>query len=223
MIGFFGDSFSKDSYYNQPGWPTLLANKVGMKFDNYAEHGTSIWYSYKKFLKYYKKYSHIVFTYSFMHRWHSLPDHLKQFHWVISENEFNFSSMSMDPVTKGEIKELIKTHKILFDEQLDQFIYQNVYNHVNNICRENNIKLINVHPFEDDKDNLMIELSNQIGISVIGLNQISREEGVDRHLLLNGDFRPCHLNADNNKIVADILSKSFDKNGILNLYERHDI
>jgi hypothetical protein len=61
-IGIYGDSFG---YYYPEGkqyhWSTILENKLNCNIENYARYGTSLFYSYQKFLETYTKYDLIIF------------------------------------------------------------------------------------------------------------------------------------------------------------------
>lgn len=78
MLGVFGDSYGVPNYFfRETSWPAILSNYLNLKCENHAGTGTSIFWSYKKFLQHYKKYKVIVFVYSGVNRWLSLPEHLK--------------------------------------------------------------------------------------------------------------------------------------------------
>lgn len=65
-IGIFGDSFT-----NSPGcpsmayhWSELLANKLDGELDNYGEPGSSVYFSYKRFLENHSKHDLCIFLVS---------------------------------------------------------------------------------------------------------------------------------------------------------------
>ena len=214
MLGIFGDSYAVHSNFFG-GWPCDLSKLLNCEFDSHAENGTSIWYSYKKFLQHYKKYSTIVFVYSNPHRWHTLPDYLTNFQWVISEDILSTVDLPIPSDAKQELIDLIKFHRLIFDEELNNFLYQKVFDDVNLICRENNIKLINLHPFISNAQDVKINLNKAHGSSIIGIYNVSAKEydlfrivPYITKLIENGDMRACHLSVDNNKVLANIINES---------------
>lgn len=69
-LGIYGDSFgapskSGDFLSQQKGmqyhWSTLLTNEFNCKFSNYSKSGSSVYYSYKKFLETYQNHDVIIF------------------------------------------------------------------------------------------------------------------------------------------------------------------
>ena len=62
-IAIFGDSFSDPTWCKRTdykAWPELLGEKYSI--DNYSHSGSSMWWSYKKFLDNQSKYDKIIFT-----------------------------------------------------------------------------------------------------------------------------------------------------------------
>ena len=120
-LGVFGDSFAQPSI-KYGGWPNDLSQMVNLPLDNFANAGTSLWYSYKLFLENYKNYSHIVFTYTNPHRWASLPDDLVKWAWLVHPESFEFALAVPESVRK-QMRTLLGVHKLLFDPDLDIFLY----------------------------------------------------------------------------------------------------
>ena len=63
MIGVYGDSFADinprdliNPELHRVPWPLVLADILGKEMKPHAQAATSIWWSYKKFLKTYKNY-----------------------------------------------------------------------------------------------------------------------------------------------------------------------
>lgn len=65
-IGIYGDSFASPSYPEHKGfsfhWCNTLANKLNGSITNFAETGSSIFQSYKKFLSTYNDYDLCIFV-----------------------------------------------------------------------------------------------------------------------------------------------------------------
>jgi hypothetical protein len=139
-----------------------------------------------------------------------------------------------DTSLKKYVDILLKAHPILYSEELQLFTYQNIFNSVNKLCKENNIKLINLMPFEhnyrsrgNQANNLDIDISDAIGPCLTGLCDVSHNEAIDEHGVFHLDMfkglphdnRASHLGTENNKILASIISEIFNLNqlGIIEL------
>ena len=66
-IAIFGCSFSEENHGFH--WSNLLRNKLLAEVDNYAESGSSVYYSYKKFIEVYKNYDLNIFQVSHPNRY----------------------------------------------------------------------------------------------------------------------------------------------------------
>lgn len=227
-LGVFGDSFADSKEQPFPGitlscWQILLSKKLNMNLENYAYSGTSLWYSYKKFLENYKDKTHIAFIYTEYNRWPSLPEELKRFSSIYSQEKLDmFPTIKQDKHNYDIMQQLVKVHPYIFDEQYNMFVYQQIFNSINQICRENNIKLINIFPFCNENPN--IDITNTHGSCITGLVEISyseiRENGYGskcRHdrlefFEINGDYRANHLNSANNMLLSDVIFEEINNN-----------
>lgn len=238
-LGIFGDSFADDNEnilqgVKRTSWLVELSRKLDLKLENHGYPGTSLWYSYKKFLENYKDKTNIVFVYTEHNRWPSLDGTLKRFGSIYSQEMLDrFPDISKDEY--DILQQMVNVHKYIFEEEFNIFVFQQIFNNVNAICKENNIKLVNVFPFVDD--DFPIDVSNSYGSCLTGLTTISQNELKDvkyvmtygimkfkhpklKFLSDNVDYRANHLSSVNNTILADIILNQFDKNEVLNLY--HD-
>ena len=228
-LGLFGDSFGCGFQETDPpylvSWPDLIAKHLNLKLYNYSYPGTSIWYSYKLFLETYKKFSTIVFIYSEVSRWHSLPDDLKRFSSIYSNEKLKmFPKKSIDGNSYNIMEKLVDIHKYVFDDQLNNFVAQQVFDNVNRICKENNITLINVFPFVSNND-AYISFDNRTGSCLLNINEVSQHETYikdmidpiknpaivrNQHInfIIEGpDYRQNHINPNNNVTFADIIKE----------------
>ncbi len=221
-LGIFGDSFAdinpKDRIDIPAGrmpWPIALKMLLGKKTLYAGNAATSSWFSYKNFLNAYKTIDTAVFCYSNNHRWHNInPDSgIAPIYNIISPDQLSF----VHPDFKSIAKKLVDVHPYLFDPQLDLFISQHIFNSVNDICREQNIKLVNILSFEEVQgEPLTIDISNNAGTVLTNLSDISGNE--DKHFIANSkelelykedlfvfDKRFCHLNPHNNTVLSHII------------------
>lgn len=240
MIGIFGDSFASGEHEPDPsrhGWPRFFAQLLNEQFVNEAQPSTSIWWSYERFLKNHKKYDKIVFTYSHYSRWSYLPEHLAKLSLIRPRGIRNSPGIDShhDESLKKYVDILLKAHPILYSDELQLFTYQNIFNSVNKLCRENNIKLVNLMPFEHNSmgtskfREMYINTSNATGTCLTNLVDISRNEAIDKHNVFHHDLfmgapvdkRASHISLENNKVLASIITETFysDKIEVKNLCE----
>jgi len=224
-LGIFGDSFADPIDFNASdnfAWPVLLSKEYNFsKKDCYARKGTSHWWSHEQFLKNYKKYDTIIFVHTSAMRWPYLPDDETGRHWMVGE--FGEIEGLVSPL----LRQINPHYMNIFSEKLLNFISQNIYRSVNEICRDHGIQLINVMPFETE------HAVEDFGYPVLtGLTKISLDERVVMHgtrytiveaLEMVGDIREysryCHLNKTNNltlfKLVNDLINNK--KTGVIDL------
>lgn len=226
MIGVFGDSFADSNpseLFNEEQeilpWPLLLGKIANDKVISYASSGTSIWYSYKKFIASYKKFDRIVFCYSEPSRWPNINE-------MFSPN-FNLHHVRIPINAKfvpDELKDtaniLINAYPILHDLELDKFLFKSIFDSVNKICTDNNIQLVNILSFEGSNNRLNIDIFNTensllINLARVSINELLRknhneeENEIHRRITEEPDRRFCHLSPHNNKVLANIVYENF--------------
>jgi hypothetical protein len=211
MIGYFGDSFIDVASRTEPSWPLMVSDLLNDKGDYYGKSGTSHWYSYELFLKNYKKYDTIIFCHTAHSRWPHLPEHETGHHWKIGYPGV---------IVNDFMKKINEVYHDIFSDELLTFICGNIYRNVNQICKQNNIYLINILPFEVTY-NLDTEFVNIFNINIVSRNEVMEYHGKQfgtsdwLHTYPNVDPRCCHLNDRNNAIFSEILS-DLTKNKVMN-------
>jgi hypothetical protein len=209
QLGVFGDSFaskfvSPHAISGEP-WVNTLCKLLKIESTLYALHGTSIWWSYCNFLKHYKKFSHIVFVYSQHNRWHHLPKEYETMHHITTKGLTIFEN---DNKKYNASKILLDAYPIVNSEELDLYIYQKIFHDVNQLCRRNDIKLINFMPFDNGK---LIDYSTRSGFCIYNAKNLTGFEQTQltdiekikfTAMLHSGDLRYCHMNWKNNGVVA---------------------
>lgn len=229
-LGVFGDSFAdvrwNDNGYNYNfAWPLLLEEMMGCKTDQHGFAGSSVFYSYEKFIQSYNNYTHVVFTYPSAFRWPYLhPDLCYSYakHWLYISDAFIDTSKEIPEEDKEIFHSLHKLSRYITNDHLLTFISQNVVRNVNVICKENNIKLVNVFVRDNklneynEKDLLFSSFKNLLHISknvekIVINNKITKDPmdlaGSDKC----PDYRYCHLFEDNNKLLAKYVLDLFQK------------
>lgn len=196
----FGDSYAV-YHDSETAWSnTINKTLADKKLHNIAISGTSHWYSYTKFLDYYKSFDYIIFCHTNSMRWPVLPPGEHGRAWNIGYLECPV----MDPYNK--------IRKDILSEELLNFISYNIFQDVNRLCLENNVYLINILSFPLD-----FKLPKTNFPVLVDLNQISVKEQVMydgklryvselNGILKRGDRRACHLNYLNNNKLAEIVT-----------------
>ena len=215
-LGIFGDSFADIncpdiSYHkeNSKPWPKTLSMLMSIDADFFGQSSTSNWYSYEKFIQNYKKYNYIVFCYTDYNRWHSISDiELIGLSNVITEQQIISLENHKDNFVIESAKKLVAAHPILYSHEFNIFVYQTIFDNVNKLCKENNIKIVNVMPFETI-DSISIDVSNRSGTCITGLRVLSRNEMLHTEYteVAGNDVRYCHLNPENNNLLAESINE----------------
>ena len=224
-LGVFGDSFADPIDFNASdnfAWPVLLSKECNLtKKDCYARKGTSHWWSYEQFLLNYKKYDTIIFVHTSAMRWPHLPTEETGRHWMVGE----FGDI--DGLVSPLLRQINPHYMDLFSEELLNFISQNIYRSVNQICLEHGIQLVNIMPFETE---YVVE---DFGYPTLtGLTKIS----LDERVVINGTrytivealhlveeireySRYCHLNKTNNRTLSDMMIELIEskRSGVIDL------
>lgn len=208
-IAIFGDSYSapndlttanKKSYR---GWPEFLG--LDYKIDNFADGGTSVWWSYELFLKHYTKYDIIIFCHSTFQRWPCVPVKRlgKNLHGDVFGN---------DPL----LKDVAKYYFDIFPPQLLKFICQQVAYALDETCNASRKKLIQIFT---EYEPVVSENNNMRCSTIFNMGHIDRLE----HAIVNGksypirellanrpDLRSNHLSETNNKLFAQLIRDVID-------------
>lgn len=212
MIGVFGDSFADDR--GEGGWPTKLGVLSSAEVTNHARSGSSIWYSYKRFLEHHHLYDKIIFVYSNYMRWQTLEDPYEFLSAVKESKDIHFIT---DYKKEAEI--LIAAHPLLFDPDYNFFMYKHLFLEINNICNKKNIQLINVLPFENKVNRIQLTgtcLTNLVEVSTKEVqNNLELKEYMEKH----NDPRICHMSDHNNNVTANVLSKLWNSDTIIDTSE----
>lgn len=213
-VGVFGDSFADrkmDPKFMYDGrrdesWMQTLED-LGCSVETYGLGGASSWFAYEKFLALHKYFQAIVFVMSHPNRIHSMPEEFSRYSTCQDHTTlYNSPSfLKLDEVTQNRIVELVKAHTLVRNPVLDNFIVKNIYNDVNSICREKNIKLVTLMPFENKKTIEKYNTRNAYGDCLYNLMPV-----VYRELeVFPTDPRYCHLTEENNSILGNVIFKSF--------------
>lgn len=212
-ICVLGDSFA-DRYilpqFMPPGrkdesWMQYLEDQ-GYYVESHGKGGTSTWYSYDLFLGLRPFFDAIIFVYSHHTRIHTMPKPFERHSFYVNHPELITTADGFDRLSSDEQNNLITMIKGAYltkDKRFDVFVLSKIFEDVNRYCRKNNIKLINILPFEDKESLKDFDLSLAHGDVLYNLIP-----SVLREMDINGaDSRHCHLSLENNIILGRIIEK----------------
>jgi len=229
-IGVFGDSFADRTPYNpespfkeDESWIADMES-AGHKITSYGKTGTSTWYSYEQFLAHHEQFEWIIFCYSSLHRIHHLPEGLEDLSFLTSPDDLYAygRNKGLSQQQELEIVRILTGHIPNISPSFDQFVKQKIFDDINNICRNKNIKLVNLLTFDDRKDKTYaINLDSRSGDCLYNLFSVSKKELPTMGIV---DNRWCHLSKEFNTILSTILFNALAGDGktIFDLYKHKD-
>jgi hypothetical protein len=226
-IGVFGDSFADRSVCNtnspfkdDESWIKCIEDG-GSKIATYGKTGTSTWYAFQEFLAHHDQFDHIVFMHSSLHRMHHLPEGCAGLEFLNTVDELYESRRHKELTLQQEIEMVrILTGRIInIDTVFDVWVNQKIFNDVNIICRNKEIKLVNVLTFEDRREkHLSTNLDERAGVCAYNLISVSKNELPSMGRV---DNRWCHLSKERNlifsKVIMDALALPYPE--IIDLYK----
>lgn len=224
-IGIFGDSYAdinpiqhrRRDLENLP-WGLWLEELLDANVTCHANSATGLWYSFNKFRKNFHKYNKIVFVYTEYSRWNGLEDGYEgisniresnQLQWIINEEQIDVG------------RKLVDIHSVLYNDELNLWIYQQIFNQVNELCYNAGINIVNILPFEDGK--ISIDTSKSKGpifydMNKLSVNEVQASAKLNYYLNKYYDIRFCHLNPHNNKVLAKLICRYLNEpNALIHL------
>lgn len=212
-IGVFGDSFTDrqmNPYFMPPGrqdesWLRVLEDE-GHIVESFGRGGTSTWFSYENFLQHYKYYDAIIFSYSHHARIHTMPDGFQSFSYIDSTEKLaKIDRAKLLPEDKqNDLHDIIKGVRMADNFLFNTFVVSKIFEDVNHVCRRNDIKLVNLLPFEFKKTIDRFNFKASHGDVLYNLIPVVEKELVTGEV----DCRFCHLTAENNKVLGNIILDS---------------
>lgn len=231
-IGIFGDSYTqvpdhriRDKSRNDFSWTEILGKRLNARTSNFALSSTSIYWSYQRFQEKFKEFDTIIFCYSSHLRWYYWKDGFEILSNLGTLGKHVIPNMQNWTTEHKKVANLfLDIHDYIFNEEYQLFVYQQMFNNVNKTCKENNIKVVNILPFETNEP--LINLSEASGPCVTSLHVVSAKEiaGTEKNAklltynLLNGkthDPRFNHMNSVNNFALASVVVDNFDTQNII--------
>jgi hypothetical protein len=231
-IGIFGDSFACRAWGNDTGmsWPEILDKKHGYyRQSNFAEPGSSLFFSYNNFLKSLTEFDKVIFVVTSPGRF-SLPPHIevhKQWasrHIVPVSLEADFEGLDsiIKTTTNQEEKDLFMSHRRALEAVENYFAY--IYDDNQDV--HNNIGLLqNLMAMRPDAliiPTVRNEVAGMLGLPDPSIDKVKfpsvltdicQKEitvtGNDYYALAGSgrDRRHCHMSETNNEIFADKIAE----------------
>ena len=218
-IAVFGDSFADrdmNPKYMYPdredeSWMKVLED-AGHRVTTFGRGGTSTWFSYENFMDHHKFYDAVIFCYSHHERIHILPQGLQSYSSVCSmkscEDLKDMDRVKMLPEEKQEeLYDVVKGMQLTKNFLFNIFVLSKIFEDINFICQRNNIKLVNLLPFENKKTTNRFNFKASHGDVLYNLLPVVLEELNPGYI---EDSRFCHLSLENNQVLGNIILDSLN-------------
>lgn len=223
-IAIYGDSWGSLGL-NEPhsylGWPEILANQLNVEVTNFSVVGSSLYYSYKEFIKNHKFYDINIFLITSIGRMyvdtmpHNIAKHVSGLSNVL-ENKENFKqSTHLDRATKEQIEKindaLVVYYLYLQDNERDSDTDNALIYHAKSISNNTIFIPCFAHP---DRPSLIdiYEMENR----VTKASETYFLKGIEPNAIIDGkclrDNRVCHLTKRNNEILAEKIITAINNN-----------
>lgn len=218
-LGIFGDSFAAPSgLRDSPCWFDYLRDQYGVM--NFAKPGSSIYYSYTKFLENYKKLDRIIFVVTAANRiWlKNLPNqHYSHITGLAYITEILQDNGNKDQNTIENLQAVGQFYRYLSDELLHDFKALAILKNIKKI-RKDTLLVTGILNSTEIQEFIGHDCS-LTSISELELNiMFNKDPWIEFNKYL--DTRNCHLTDENNKILGYQVLKWLDTNTVnINLDE----
>lgn len=215
-IAIYGDSWGS-LYLNEPhsylGWPEILANQPDVEVTNFSVVGSSLYYSYKEFIKNYKFHDINIFLMtsigrmyvSSMPEYYHLAKHVNGLGNVLERKESIKKITYLNKATKEQIEKINDALELYYlylqDNERDGDIDDALMYHAKSIS--NNTIFIPCFKHPDHPSLLDVyEMENRITKA----SEKYMLQGIEINSIIDGkclrDVRVCHMTKRNNEILA---------------------
>jgi hypothetical protein len=140
-LGIYGDSYGEATIDKLDAWPNILATKLkrdynDVKIKNYAKGGSSLYFSYKKFLKTKDLYDIIIFVVTEPNRYPTMgipldkSNQLSYFtshdHVVWAEDHFKNKITEQESIFLQNLKGWFKANNLEFNKDIHELILNDI-------------------------------------------------------------------------------------------------
>lgn len=216
-IAIYGDSWGSLGL-NEPhsylGWPEILANQPDVEVTNFSITGSSLYYSYKEFIKNHKFYDINIFLItsigrlylSSMPEYYDIAKHVNGLANVLERKEAIKKITYLTRATKEHIEKINNALELYYlylqDNERDSDIDDALIYHAKSISNNTIFIPCFKHP---DRPSLLdvYEMENR----VTKASETYFLKGIDMNSIVDGkclrDIRICHMTKRNNEILAE--------------------
>ena len=228
-IAIYGDSWASEGLnepHNYLGWPEIITNQPGYEVTNFAVPGSSLYYSYKEFLKNHKNYDVNIFLITLSGRLYikSIPEfrenntskHIPNLLNVINRKK-QLPNEHLDPVIENQIIKIYDAVEKYFtyiqDKDHDELVDRALLHHARSMSNNT----IFIHCFRGSDEFSLIHVYEMENESM-GADEKYFSKGIQMNTEIDGklliDARICHMTKRNNELFAEKLIKSIEENNL---------
>lgn len=199
-IGIFGDSFADEFNMHRTdnmSWANQLRN-LGYDVTNYGKCASSLYYSYRQLLEHHRKYDKVIFLITGAGRLYL--DHLPEKLQHIAHGRVAF----LKNETHGKNIEIINALEGYYNYLHNHTHENTIHNLLLKECKQIRPDALFIPCFPEHAEN---------GFNLMMLSDYESEEFKNKHDLTNFriiDRRFCHMNDNNNLLIAQKIKKWID-------------
>lgn len=216
-IAIYGDSWGSlglDQPHSYLSWPEILSNQPGTEVTNFSVIGSSLYYSYKEFIKNHKFYDINIFLITStgrmyvnsMPEYYDLAKHVSGLANVLERKEFTKKLTYIDKSIKEQIEKLNEALELyyvyLHNDEQDSDVYNALLHHAKSITTNT----IFIPCFKQPNQSSLLDIY-EMENRVIGASEKYFLKGIEMNSIVDGkrlrDNRICHLTKRNNEILAE--------------------
>lgn len=225
-IAIYGDSWGSlwlNQPHGYPGWSEILANQPRLEVTNFSVVGSSLYYSYKEFIKNHKFYDINIFLMtsigrlyvSSMPNYYEIAKHVTGLPNVLERKKDIEKRIDLGEFDKGQIEKINEALELYYvylqDDEQDKDIYNALLYHAKSLttntifipCFNQSVEqsLMNIH-----------EMENRVS----GASEKYFSKGIEMNSIVGNkclrDMRVCHLTKRNNEILAEKIINAINTN-----------
>jgi hypothetical protein len=206
VIGVFGDSYACRDEYHKASWVDVLENKFNHKIECYGHTSTSLFWSYKQFMKHKNKCSKIILSITTDNRLYT------------SSTEYPLGSLfTVERLLDGKYKPLQKNnpmypavlaaqgyYKYLLEPEYCRWVQSKLLAEIIDICQKESKQLILMPMHRVD---MYCQNIFTVSLHDITLKENHAQFGEHSFKQEKKNERPCHMSEKNNLIMATLLNE----------------
>jgi len=228
-IAIYGDSWGSLGL-NEPrsylGWPEILANQPGVEVTNFSVVASSLYYSYKEFIKNHKFYDINIFLITSIGRMYvntmpeyfELAKHVNGLANVLERKESikkitDLKSADLSKSTKEQIEKINEALELYYVYLQDDEQASDVDNALLHHAKSITTNTIFIPCFKQPDQLSLLDI-NQMEDRITGAFEKYFSKGINMNSIVDGkclrDIRICHLTKRNNEILAEKILKAIN-------------